>query len=365
MPKEALPLPTLTDEQKALLESYWHEDARSLLTRLWPDRPELNLRTVHWKAIRAYLASIGKDPDAPKQLAKDVDALTSEQQEFIRASYRDSSGPVELARTLYNNPKLTAGANEVRLVSAYIRSIDPLYRKEDVMVDEVEYTPPKSVTQLAGRINGYGIIGSGKKLFEGGKFTPQESRQLEALLSYMRRPVFKVEAEKFTRRIDREVFEEIFLSNCWDKSDLGPEHVLQHIQLASVSVQRNQADRMARKLNDRFEASLEDPTQRLSQTEVEALQATAGKTAECLKQINTLIKTLAGERFKQQNEKMAGSASMHPLVEMWRAEETRRKIIALAANKQQAGLKQEVERLSTMDSLKVEMFGIDPNTIVY
>ncbi len=172
----------------------------------------------------------------------------------------------------------------------------------------------------------------------------------------MRRPVFKVEAEKFTKRIDREVYEEIFLSNCIDKPDLTPEHVLQYIQLAGLSVQRNQADRTARKLNDRFDASLEDAAQKLSKTEIEALKETAAKQGETVKQISALIKTLTGERKTQFNERMAGAASMYPLVQAWKREESRKRIIE-QGSKNREELKGEVERLSGMDALVVEIWG--------
>jgi hypothetical protein len=377
VPKAAKPLPPLTDTQKAILETNWHQPPDIILALVFPDQPNLDLRSVHWKACRAYLATIGRDPGNPGSgpqpkgigrtaTSEKVTELTSGQREFIEASYVDASGPLELARTLWEDETMNGGDHRVRLVMAYIRKIDPNYRKEDEEVDEVDYQPPKTVTILAGRLNRYGIgTRADGRLLGDGETTTQEIKQLHALLRYMRRPVFKVEADKFTKKLDREVFEEIFMSTCWDKPELSPEHVLQYITLASVMVQKNQADRTARKLTDRFEDSLQDPTKRLSKPEVDALKNTADKTAESVKQMNTLIKTLAGEHKAIQEKRIAGASSMHPLVEAWKTVEDRKRIIGLVQKKQQAALKEEVERLSTMDSLKAEIWGIDPVSILH
>lgn len=358
MPKVALPIPVLTDSQKSIIDANWQMDLRDLVQKVWNDE-SVTLREVKAKAVRIYLASINRTPAT----AADYASLTTSQQEFIAASYQDASGPTELTRTLHADPKIQPGDNRVRAVLAYIRKIDPNYRREEELCEEIEYQAPRSITALAGVLNRFGIAQrpDGKALCDGG-LTVQETKQLDALLRYMRRPAFKVEAEKFTRRIDREVFEENFLSTCWDKPDLSPEHVLQFITLASVSVQRNQADRMARKLNDRFEASLEDTEKRLSKPEVDALKETAAKQAETVKQMNTLIKTLTGERSKQMSERMAGNSSMHPIVSAWKAKESRERMLALA-KKYNDELKGEIGRLAGMDALKAEMFGVDPVSI--
>lgn len=373
MPKNAKPLPQLTDEQRAIIESNWYDPPDVLLHKVWPDNPELTLRTVHWKALRAHLATIGKDPGGPgsgpqgaavTQPTATPLALTTAQEEFITASYKDAANPTELARILFNNPKLHPGSAEVRLVLTFIRKIDPTYRKLDEMVDEVEYQPPKNIPTLVGRLNRYsiGTRPDGRLLGDGG-YSAQETRQLEAVLRYMRRPAFKVEAESFTRRVDREVFEETFMSFVWDKPDLTSEHVLQYLQLASVTVRGGQAQRTVDKLTERFNAALEDPTQRLGKAEVDALKNTADKTSEYLRQMNTLIKTLTGERAKIVSERLAGSSSMHPLVEAWRTKEGRERIMKVAA-KYRDELRGEVIRLSEMDQLKVELFGLDPEQIV-
>ncbi len=363
MSKDAKPLPVLTDEQKAFIEANWFMDVRELAQKVFKN-PNLTLRHVETKAVRAYLASIGKVAiEADDKINALVADLTTEQQEFIRATYKDAAGPVETARALFKNERLLPSAYEVTLVRAYIRKIDPRHRREDEMVDDIDYQPPGTLNKLVARLNRYQIKDNGRD-FEADSLNGSQKNQLEALLDYLRTPTFKVEADKFQRRIDREVFEYTFLAMCWDKPDLSAEHLLQFIQLASLTAQRNELDRDSRKLNERFSVSLDDPSQRLQKAEVDALNAMREKTAETIKQITALIKTLSGERSKQINEKLAGASSMHPLVQAWKQEETRKRLIAAVDKLKRQPLKAEVERFSTMDSIKAEVWGLNANDII-
>jgi hypothetical protein len=363
MPKVAKPLPKLDEAQKELIEQNFRLDPNTLLGMVFPDKESLDQRSVEWKAIRLYIAEMNGKQKAPPPLPETA-SLTDEQKEFIGNAYK-SSNPTEIARILFSNPRLNGASFESQLVLSHIRQIEPGYRKEDDLAEE--YAPPRSIVALAGRLNEYKIQAraDGKKLFHDGELSAEEKKGLDALMSYMQLPVFKVEADKFVKRLDREVFESVFISTCWDKPDLSAEHVIQYIQLASLTSQRNIADRLVRKLDERFTISLEDDTKKLSKPEVDALNATKEKATEHLKQINSLIKTLTGERFKMINERIAGSSSMHPLVQAWKRKEDRNRIIKLVEKKQQTALKQEVERFSTMDSLRGELWGIDPNTIIH
>ena len=360
MPKVAKPLPELDEAQTDLIEQNYQKDPLELLRLVFPEREGVDMRSIEWKAIKTYIAKMndGKGIQPPLPFTE----LTEDQKSFIENSYK-SSNPTEMARILFKDSRLSGISPQAQMVLNYIRTLDQNYRKEDDVA--AEYTSPRSIVELAGRINKYRIQtrSDGKKLYADGEFAPEEKRNLESLIGYMQLPMFKVEADKFTKKLDREVFESVFLSTCWDKPDLSAEHMIQYIQLASLNAQKNVADRLVRKLDERFTNSLEDETKRLSKPEVDALNATKEKATEHLKQINALIKTLTVERSKMVNEKIAGASSMHPLVQAWRREDDRKRIIKLNREKYQAELKQEIERFSTMDSLKAELWGLNPETI--
>jgi hypothetical protein len=99
-------------------------------------------------------------------------------------------------------------------------------------------------------------------------------------------------------------------------------------------------------------------------TEVETLNAYREKINAGAKQIAALIKTLEVERSKISQEKQAGNASMHNLVQAWKQADDRKKIIELAERKQKAALRSEIGRLESMDSIKCEIFGLDRENIL-
>lgn len=357
----------LTPEQKALVEKNFDKNIRELVQLTFSD-PKLNLRNeAEVKAVKQCLAELGRHVNAPptEKEAELLVTLTEEHKEYIRNNIRDANSALEIARTIFDNDRLLPSSKQCQAVQLYCKQIDPNYRKDEEIAADLEYSPPKSAIHLIGRINRYAVnkSGSGKTLFDASNLNSAQSQQLESLFAYMRMPLFKVEADKFVRRIDRDVFESTFIAHCWDKTDLASEHVVQFIQLSSMIVKYNQIDRMMQKVDQRVSMVLEDETA-LKMNDVDALNALQEKGTAAMKQINALIKSLTTERSKMTDEKRAGNASMHNLVEAWKRREDRRKIIQLAERKQKAALKEEIVRLSTMDSLKCEIFGISKEDIV-
>ncbi len=366
MARPLKPIPILTPEQLKLVEDNFHKNIRELVQLVFND-PTLTLRNdAHVKAIKQGLAGLGKHVnEVPSEKeAELLDQLTEENREYIRNNYSVSS-PLEMARLIFQNDRLLLSSKQVQIVALYCRQLDPVYRKEEEMAEDLEYQPPKSLSTLMGRVNRYAVStrGDGRALFDPAKITPSQTQQLECLMSYMRMPLFKVEADKFVKKVDRDVFESTFIQNCWDKPDLPAEHVIQFIQLSSLIVKYNQTDRTAQKVDLRLNTALEND-ESLKMNDVETLNGLREKTAGAMKQINALIKSLTGERARMTEERRAGSASMHNLVASWKQEEDRKKIIELANRKQRAALSQEVERLSTMDSLKAEIFGLSKTNIL-
>lgn len=362
------PAIVLTPDQLRLVEANYTLNIRELIQLVFADA-SLTLRNdQHVKAVKQALATCGKQANpvpSPKE-AEVLAELTEEHKEYIRNNLKDSSGPLEIARIIYDNPNLLPSSKQCQAVYLYSRQVDPNYKRDEELTDETDYKPPRTLNQLIGKVNVYASNknAGGKALFDPNIMTPSQTQQLEALHSYMKMPLFKVEADKFVKKIDRDVFESTFISNCWDKADLQSEHVIQFIQLSSMIVKYNQIDRMMQKVDLRVSAVLDAGETHLKMSDVEALSGLQEKGAAAMKQINSLIKSLTIERSKITDERRSGNANMHNLVTAMKNETDRRKIIQLAERRQKAALKQEVERLSSMDSLKCELFGLSKSDIV-
>ena len=367
MPKNARPDIALSPEQSKLVEEFYYLNIRDLVRKVFND-PTLSLRNdPEVKAVKERLADMGKRANPVPTIKEQelLNGLTDTQKEYIRNNYQNSS-PLEMTRLLFENPRLEGFSKQCQMVMLYCKQLDPRYIKNEDMTEDGEYQTPKNIMALISKVNQYAINTrrDGKSIYNTSSLTSAQTYQLESLMAYMRMPLFKVEADKFVKRIDREVFESTFIANCWDKPDLSAAHVIQFIQMASLLVKGNQLDRIAQKLDDRQSENLSDPNAPIKMTEVETLNAYREKINVGAKQIAALIKTLEVERSKISQEKQTGNASMHNLVQAWKQADDRKKIIELAERKQKAALRSEIGRLESMDSIKCEIFGLDRENIL-
>lgn len=361
--RDGKPLPILTPAQKALIAQNWQMEIREL-TRLVFDDPLVDGRSIQCKAVKLELAAIGKPagPIVAKQELGQV--LTETHREYIRNSI-GSSSPLEMARMIYANEHLMLNSPQCKAVTAYCREIDPEFRRDEELVDG-PFEPPTDMKQLIPRVNRYAINPrkDGKAIYDHENLSNSDRKQLQALLGYMKLILYKSEGGKYTRKDDRELYEATFISVCWDKPDLLSEEAIQYISFAAETVRRTQIERTIIYLDERVRSMLEVPGGKISMTEVEYLNTVREKANASMKQSAALLKTLIGDRAKRLSEKIQSSASMHNLVEAWKNEDNRHKIIQMSQRKQKAALKEEVVRLSDMDSLKLEIFGLSKDDIL-
>lgn len=379
MPKEAKPPIVFTPEQLACIEQNWKMDPLEL-TRLLYNDPTITRRNHEYNCVRrqianvnrkdtmGYVVSTGSAPAAgfaPLEVVAGTD-LTEDHKEYIRNNYANASGPWELAKVIFGDPMLPFASRQTRLVSAYLKQIDPNYKKNDELADDDDYAPPHDVKMLIHRMTAYGmnLKDGDKQLFDPEKLSPNDQKQLNTLLGYMGLPLFKIEASKYVRKIDRVLFESTFIWLCWNKTDLTSEEVHQYIAFSGETVKKNQVERTVQLLDERLNGMLTGSSDgKLNITEIELLNSVREKANASMKQQAALLKSLVGDRSKRMAEKIQSSASMHQLVEAMRRKETRDKIIRLA-EKYKSAAKVEVERMGSMDALKCEVFGLSPDSIV-
>lgn len=369
MPKEAKIPPTLDDAQKEFIEKHWHYDLKTLTQQVFSN-PAITLRNVECKAVKMYLGTIGKvavglPTEQQPVAAFMVSELTEEQKEYIRNNMAESSGPLEMARVLFKNERLLPTSREYRMVHIYCKQIDSSYHRDDELVDDIDYVPPKSILHLIGKLNKYIPSRSddgSKALFDYNKLTSTEERNFRSLISYLRIPRFKIEADKYIKRIDRVLFESTFMGFVYDKGDLLAEEVHQYISLASEVVITHQIDKMVQKLDERLNAMLDTGDGTIRMPEVELLNAVREKSNKSKEQQKKLLDNLVEKRSERLQNRLQANASVLNLVEIWKKSADRKRIIELAV-KRNDGLRKEVERLSSLDSLRAEVYGLDPTSI--
>ena len=94
----------------------------------------------------------------------------------------------------------------------------------------------------------------------------------------------------------------------------------------------------------------------------EAINNAQTEYNQCISRQDKLYKSLTVNRSKRIEEKRNENASILNLVYAWKQEENRERMIALAERQREA-LKEEVEKLSSVDEFKAIIRGIDPKEI--
>ena len=361
----------LTDEQKKfILENLTKLGLKEITQQVF-NNPKLTGLTREGRAIKAFIASV--DPEARIKTTEyvkgdNVITLTPEQKLLVRNNLGVMSW-LELSRLAFNNSRLTRLHTEAKAVYNYCVEIDPGSIPDDEkLTDSDEYRPPMSTDRLVSRVNKYRFKFNGdkSKVLDKNDLRPNDIKNLQALMGYMHTERFIQQASKYTRESDRALYESSFIRYCFDKPDLLEEEVDNYVALCSEIVTITQIERIIQLMDSQLEEALKGEgnadKKALTMTFNESINNQRDKLNQAKKTYQTLLDKLVGARSKRIDERVQQTASLYSLVEMWKKEEDRKKIIALA-QKRQLALKEEVERLSNIDSLRAEIFGLDQRIV--
>ena len=364
MPKLAKNI-VLTDAQKSFIDANLDMDVCAMGQAIFND-PTINLRRAEIKAIRSHISSRGSFP--METVKRDV-VLSDANKEHIKNNYLSSSA-LEMARILSGAPNGGVNMREnhpwVIAITKYIRVINPDFNAKDAGV-ESEYVPPRTIASAVELVNKYAQnpLANGKPIYELGKLTPSDKKNIQALIGYMNTPLFYAQIGKYTKKADRELFESEFVKNTWNKCDLLGGELTQSITFVSETVKYVLISRQEQLIDDQLNDVLTtDENKDIKMAKVELLNSIREKANASLKQQAALLKSLEGDRSKRINEKISANGTMHNLVESWKNKEKRDKLIKANEMEKKSALKQEVERLSALDEIIVEIFGLDPDDIL-
>ena len=155
---------------------------------------------------------------------------------------------------------------------------------------------------------------------------------------------------------DRNLFESVFVSYCYDKSDLTREDCDKTIILAAESVIASNKLKYIELFQIEQERSIRE-TQRVSMSIVEAINTATTEYNASIKRQQSLYNDLNEKRSEKIKGKMKEAASVLNLVEIWKQEDKRIKMLKMA-NERRGKLKEEVDRLDNMDDLIVQIVGL-------
>lgn len=312
--------------------------------------------------VKKFLATKKlKAPVSYQYQAKGLLNLTEEQKEFISNNIRAMTC-LEMAEQLFNK-KLTNLSQETRSVISFARTLNDRVKYADPKAIATEiYKSPRIESSMIARINKYVDNPVDEKHYSS---NDKQKRWVKALIGYVNSYRFVQQINTYDKVEDRELFESSFISYVYGKDDLTPEERDQYIILCSeVVISKNILERIEKFQKEADECLDSDEGKRLSMTLVDAISGLRTEYNGCVKRQRDLMDDLKGKRSKRIAERVRENESLVSLVEFWRNEEKRKRLVA-AAELHRAKLKDEVAKLESMDALKCEIFGITAEEILY
>jgi hypothetical protein len=356
---------TLTETQQNAVIEEWNnrQDSPPSLLELiriaYTDQPHLDGRSKEGKAVKAFMATRDIKPLASHQYQPKKTELSEEHKEFINNNFGMMSS-VEIARILFKNNELTNLSAESRAVDEYIKTLNPAAAfQPNSEIPEEDYKPPKTMHAAIIRVNHYVLDGVDKN-----KLTPRNKKDLNSLVGYLHTYRFLHHMNCYENQTDRELYESSFVRYTWDKSDLTQEEVDQYIVLSGEVVIASNIQRRVERLQQHLDASAEDTEgRRIAMALVESISTAQTEYNQCVNRQQKLLESLKEKRSDRLKKQISDNASILNLVELWKEEESRKKMIQLAEMRKEV-VKGEIKNLGTMDEVKARILGISEDEVL-
>lgn len=353
----------LNDSQKELVINEWNSrpnDPPSLLELInlaFPNQ-KIDGRTKEGRAVKEFLSTRNIKARASHEYQpKKKLELTEEDKTFIKNNVEFMSS-VEIARMIFDSPRLTNLNQEARIVGEFIKSLD----KDEVFesVEEIPsetYKPPKTFDKTMYRVNKYIPDEINKN-----KITGKIRRYVDSLIGYLNAYRFSYQMNTYTNNTDRELYESSFIRYTYKKTDLTQEEVDQYIVLSSEVVISASIQRRKEHLTGLLDGIVEDANGRASMSLVEAIGKTETEYNQSVNRQQKLLESLKEKRSDRLKKQIQENASILNLVKLWKDEESRKNLIKLAETRKKS-IKEEAQVLTEMDEVKTRILGLDKNEI--
>jgi hypothetical protein len=361
-------MPELTTEERHLNAlNLWNERGEEnppslmeLIKAAYPERDDIDGRSKEARELKSYLATLNIQPlGAHVYQPKDEPQLTEEQKEYI-ANNANLMSEVHMARIIFENESITNLHIEARIVRDHIQTLDPnIVLQTPSEVPEGEYAPPKTFDKSLLLVNRYIYDKIDKK-----KITSRQRKEISALMGYINTYRFVHQVNTYTINSDRVLFESSFVRYTYNKADLTQEEVDQYIVLATEVVIGSSIQARSERLQELLDTTAEDSEgRRVAMGLVQAISAAQTEYNQCVGRQNKLLESLKEKRSDRLKNQIKANASVLSLVEMWKDEESRKKLIKIAETRKKA-VKEEINKLSSMDDIKARIMGISEDEVL-
>lgn len=322
-------------------------------------------RSEQGRLIKSALAKYNLKARASSDYVSKTDEieLTEAHHQFIVNNIATMSS-LEIARTIFSAPTLTNLNAETRAVNEFVKTLDTkvIYNADQNLdIPSGTYQPPNTLDKALRRVNKYVNF-----VLDKDKLSGMQKKGLDMLINYLHTYRFVRQMNTFDSAEDRDSCEDAFVRYTYDKPDLTQEEVDQYIELSNQVVQ---AVKILRR-SERMQCALEevtgnDPeTMRVSMGLVEAIGKASTEYDQCLKRQQKLLEDLKEKRSVRLSKQIKENSSILNLVQDWRNEEQRVKMLKLG-ELEQIAVAGEVEKLTNMAEIKARILGLNKESILY
>ena len=355
----------LSEEHQLILLKEWNDSPHNPpslaeLVKLAFGREDLDGRSKEGKAVKQFLASRQIKPKKSHEYeAKGLIDLTNDQKEYISNNCHTMTG-IEMAKILFKNENLTNLSQETRSVLEYMKVIPTNVKFNNTENEEAasgDYKPPRSEERMVAKINKYVLDGIDKT-----KITHGQKREIIALIGYMNTHRFIHQINLYDNEPDRELFESSFIRYTYNKADLTQEEVDQYIVLCTEVLISSNIQQTISVLQNQIELAIQGDG-KIPMAIVEASNTARKEYNDCVNRQQKLNNDLKVKRSERLSKQVKDTASIINLVQMWKEEESRAKLIKMAEMRKKT-LEKEIDRLSSIDEVKCKILGISRDEIL-
>ena len=351
----------LTDTQKALILEKYQSGVHDMdmLTKLaWNDQT-IDGRHAKGRAVKKFLVENELQYKTLHHERVDKVELTPEMGETILAEARKGKGHLEIAQIVFPDRQVKKLSREWRAVLNFINAHAPdMPRQANDDPSATKYFAPKEPARVIKKINdatGLNLDTDIQKLSHKYK---QLVEKLTINLSDLR---FKRICDSYVSMKDRDLFEQQYISQTWDKPDLTKEEQNMYMSVCKDIVTAEQLSAHINTLNGFFE-SMEDASE-LTVRFSDTLKAKTDEYNQCQKRISDNIKKLQGDRSERLKNQRGDDTSFIQIVHLFQEENSRKEMLRLAEI-QRAAIEEEATRLESMDGWMCRVLGVSKEEVI-
>ena len=352
----------LTEEQKSAITTEWNSRPDNppalleLIKLVFPDQ-NVDGRSKEGRAVKEYLASRNiRARGAHEYQGKENIELSDDDKEFIKNNLQTMKAN-EMSRYLFKDSKLTPLSKETRTVNEYIKSLEPEqeiapYQATEEIPNNV-YRPPATMNLTISKINKYVLNGVNKE-----KVTAQRKVEIKFLIEYLSTYRFIHQINSYSNQTSRDLFESSFVRYTHNKGGLAQEEVDQYIVLSCEVVIASNIQHRVERLQQLLDQSAEDSDgRRIAMALVESISTAQTEYNQSVNRQHKLLGDLKEKRSDKLKSQIKENASILNLVQAWKDEESREKMILLAERRKKI-IADEIDNLADLDEFKGKIMGL-------